>query len=250
MELIVFDLDDTLLNSMELVSERNRQAILSCSQMGMKVGYITARSPRKIPTFLQDLPCDCIAYYNGASIYAGGELIAENTIKHEEAIQFINKVIEAAPEIKITAYFEPYCYKEGQIRNIVTKEILGDDFNLSPEYDFQRIRFVYQGLEYIDFSRYANDKMQYQATDHNSAIVTDKNADKGKALETLLQFYGINKEQVISFGDDINDIPMLKASGTGVAMGNAAPAVKCIADYVTSSNDEDGVAEYIETYLL
>lgn len=250
MKLIVFDLDDTLLNSMELVSERNRQAILRCSRMGMKVGYITARSPRKIQTFLQDLPCDCIAYYNGAAIYADSKLIAENTIKHEEAIQFMNKVIEVAPEIKITAYFEPFCYKEGRIRNIVTKECVGDDFSLSPEYDFQRIRLVYQGYEYIDFSRYANDKMQYHATVPNSAVITDIYADKGKALETLLRYYDINKELVISFGDDINDIPMLKASGTGVAMGNAAPAVKSIADYITSSNDEDGVAEYIENYLL
>lgn len=65
-----------------------------------------------------------------------------------------------------------------------------------------------------------------------------------------MHYFGIDKEDTISFGDNISDIPMLKASGTSVAMGNAVSQVKDIADYITLSNDEDGIAEYIEKYLL
>ena len=65
-KILLFDLDDTLLNSNEIVSERNRKAILNCSRNGMKIGYITTRSPRKMGDFLKGLPCDCIANYNGA----------------------------------------------------------------------------------------------------------------------------------------------------------------------------------------
>ena len=99
MKLVIFDLDDTLLNSNEMVSERNRQAILNCSQKGMKVGYITTRSPRKMNTFLQGLPCDCIANYNGAMIYADHKLIKQNVIEYKNGINYINKVTELAPSI-------------------------------------------------------------------------------------------------------------------------------------------------------
>ena len=249
MKLVVFDLDDTLLNSKEEVSERNRQAILNCSQKGMKIGYITVRSPRKIKTFLQGLPCDCIANYNGAVIRAGNKLIAENSIKYENAINYINKVTGIAPGIGICAYFEPYCYKNKEIRSYITQEILEYDLYSTPRHNFQRIRLFYNGYENIDFSKYISSEMQYQKS-HDTATITNKLADKGIALESLIRYFGFKKEEILSFGDNVNDIPMLKASGTGVAMGNAVSQVKDIADYITLSNDEDGVAEYIETYLL
>ncbi|QHQ62906.1 Cof-type HAD-IIB family hydrolase [Anaerocolumna sedimenticola] len=249
MKLVVFDLDDTLLNSKEEVSERNRKAILNCSQKGMKIGYITVRSPRKIKTFLQGLPCDCIANYNGAVIYADNKLIVANTIKYDNAINYINKVTEIAPGIGICAYFEPYCYKNKEIRSYITQEILKYDLYSTPKQNFQRIRLFYNGYENIDFSKYISSEMQYQKS-QDSAMITNKLADKGTALESLIRYFGFKKEQIISFGDSINDIPMLKTSGTGVAMGNAVSKLKDIADYIALSNDEDGVAEYIEAYLL
>ncbi len=249
MKLIVFDLDDTLLNSKEMVSERNRQAILNCSQKGMKIGYITVRSPRKIKVFLQGLPCDCIANYNGAMIYADNKLIEENIINYKNAINYINKVTEIAPGIGICTYFEPYCYKDKKIRSYITQEILEYDLYSTPQHDFQRIRLFFNGNKNIDFSQYISSEMQYQES-QDSAVITNKLANKGRALDSLIHYWGIDKEQTISFGDSANDIPMLKASGIGVSMGNAVSQVKDIADYITLSNDEDGVAEYIETYLL
>lgn len=222
---------------------------MNCSNKGMKIGYITMRSPRKIETFHQGLPCDCIANYNGAVIYADNKLIEENVIEYKNAINYIKKVTEIVPDIGIRAYFEPYCYKNNEIRSYITQEILEYNLYSTPQNNFQRIRLFFQGYENIDFSQYISSEMQYQKS-HNTAMITHKLADKGKALETLIRYFGINKEQTISFGDSINDIPMLIASGTGVAMGNAVSRVKEIADDITLSNDEDGVAKYIETYLL
>ncbi|BCN30862.1 Cof-type HAD-IIB family hydrolase [Anaeromicropila herbilytica] len=249
MKLVIFDLDDTLLNSKEVVSERNKQAILKCSQKGMKIGYITVRSPRKMKTFLQGLPCDCIANYNGAIIYADNKLIKENVIKYENAINYINKVTEIAPGIGICAYFEPYCYKNNTIISYITQEILEYNLYSIPQHNFQRIRLFFNEYENIDFSKYITNEMQYQKS-NDMATITNKHADKGIALESLIHYLGIKKEETISFGDNLADIPMLKASGIGVAMGNAVSQVKDIADYITVSNDEDGVAKYIETYLL
>ena len=119
----------------------------------------------------------------------------------------------------------------------------------TPPHNLQRIRLFFQGDENIDFSRYTSQEMQYQKH-QNTAVIMNKHVEKGLALETIQHYFGIEKEQIISFGDSISDIPMLKASGIGVAMGNSASQVKDIADDITLSNDEDGVAEYIEKYLL
>ena len=60
----------------------------------------------------------------------------------------------------------------------------------------------------------------------------------------------MNTEEMIAFGDDFNDIGMLKLCGKGIAMGNAIDEVKAIADYITKTNNEDGVAYYLEPNLL
>jgi hydroxymethylpyrimidine pyrophosphatase-like HAD family hydrolase len=73
--------------------------------------------------------------------------------------------------------------------------------------------------------------------------------NKGHALEAFAAKNGIGPDEVMAFGDSENDLTMLKAAGTGVAMGNALPEVKAAADIVTLSNDEDGVAALIEKYV-
>jgi hydroxymethylpyrimidine pyrophosphatase-like HAD family hydrolase len=68
------------LNSKKFISPANSSAIHNCKAAGMIIGYITARSPRKVKTYITDLPCDCIAYYNGASITAGEVILDKNEI--------------------------------------------------------------------------------------------------------------------------------------------------------------------------
>lgn len=70
--------------------------------------------------------------------------------------------------------------------------------------------------------------------------------DKGVALEQLLDCYGMQRSQLIAFGDSHNDIDMLRIAGMGVAMGNAEQEVKQAADHITLSNEEDGVAVFLE----
>lgn len=247
---LFFDLDDTLLNSENIISERNRKAIIQCKNQGMIIGYITVRSPRKMKLFLNELPCDCIANYNGAMIYADGNLIAQNNIPYSEAITFIQRVYQEVPNINMNYYCEPYCYRENKLMNTITNEILGESMMTIPQSDFQRIRIVLNGYEQINFEQYTSQSMRYQVSIHNTAIITSTEATKENALKLLMNYYKITADSVISFGDDTNDIGMLKASGIGVAMGNALQEVKKAADYVTLSNNDDGVAEYIEKFIL
>ena len=80
--------------------------------------------------------------------------------------------------------------------------------------------------------------------------LTSKGINKAYALEKLTEHLGITREELCSIGDGHNDIPMLEYSGIAVAMDNANESIKSIADYVTLSNDEDGVAVFIHKHLL
>ena len=74
------------------------------------------------------------------------------------------------------------------------------------------------------------------------------NANKGHALEIIAQRYGVDRMQIMAFGDHLNDISMLKFAGMGVAMGNAELKTKSAAKFVTLTNDEDGFAYAVEKF--
>ena len=80
--------------------------------------------------------------------------------------------------------------------------------------------------------------------------ITQKDAQKGKALEHLCRYLGIYMEEVMAIGDNENDHSMLVRAGYPIAMGNANEEIKKIAKYVTASNDESGVAKAIYEKLL
>ena len=79
--------------------------------------------------------------------------------------------------------------------------------------------------------------------------INHEDADKGIALLALADHLRIDRDQVMAFGDGLNDIPMIRAAGIGVVMGNAADEVKAAGDMITADNDRDGVAEIIEALI-
>lgn len=87
-------------------------------------------------------------------------------------------------------------------------------------------------------------------SDENWYKFTPKNVTKERAILAVCEASGISVAQITAFGDDLVDIGMLTLCGTGVAMGNAVPAVRQIADVVIGSNDDDGVAVYLEEHFL
>ena len=80
--------------------------------------------------------------------------------------------------------------------------------------------------------------------------ILPKGVDKATAIEKLLLMLRCTREELICFGDGYNDMTMLEYAGMGVAMGNAKDEVKAVADYITSGNDEDGIVEVIDKFVL
>lgn len=247
--LLLFDLDDTLLSSDKTISIANKDALCKCAAMGMRIGYVTARSPRKVGSFLEGLPCDGIAYYNGATIFAD-TLVEKNEISYHQGIETILQIQQAYLSAKIGVYLEPYNYFDGILYHIPTGEKVEGTIADLPKYDIQRIRIVFPEDSNIELQPYLCDQMNHYVTSDGTAIIVNERANKAHAAKTLADHFQIPLADVIAFGDDVNDIDMLQSAGIGVAMGNAADYVKAAADAVTDTNDNDGVALWINENLL
>ncbi len=248
-KLILCDLDDTLMTSKKEVLPLTREALWECSRRGIKIGYVTIRSPRKAGLYTKGLPCDCLANYNGAVIRVKEEIIGNYSIPYHAGLHLITSLQQDYPDVSIGAYFEPYYYRNKQIGVIGSEEAFSFTPADMPAYDFQRIRIV-PGKEQIDITQYINSDMAYSITVHGSIIITSSRANKEHATEKIMGHLGLKPSEVLSFGDDYVDIGMLKVSGTGVAMANAVNSVKEIADYITLTNEEEGIADYLKRFVL
>jgi len=259
-KLLLFDLDDTLLTSEKAITPNTIKAINACKARDMLIGYITGRSrPNKDEVFFTDrygLPRDFIAHYNGAEIYADNVQIESNVIPYEDAMKIILSLNNAFPNAKMGIYHEPWSYLkrkdyfEGENWNMVTGEKKKCKISELPHFDVQRIRIEFDKNDGIQLDNFITEETIFFVTSDGSAMIVNKNATKEHALIKSSQWFNIPPYNVIAFGDDINDINMLKTAGTGVAVGNAIDSVKENADYVTETNDNEGVAVWINKYLL
>ncbi|HNX15316.1 MAG TPA: HAD family hydrolase [Oscillospiraceae bacterium] len=248
-KLLVFDLDDTLLRSDKTISDTSADVIRRCAQSGMKIAYITARSPRKMGLFLEDLPCDAMALYNGALIYVGGELIEKNLIPFSAGILTIKRVLERYPKAACGIYLEPYSYFKGNLKTILTGEMAPCTLEQLPEYDIQRIRLIFDEYDNYDISDCIGPEMNLFLSP-NAALITQKNADRLNALKKITGKFMIDLKQTVAFGDSDIDAEMLKGAGIGVAVDNALSETKAAADEICDTNDNDGVAKWIVENLL
>ena len=261
-KLLLFDLDDTLLTSEKTITPYTVEAIKACKSKGMCIGYITARArPFYNEVFFTDkynLPCDFIAYYNGAEICVGNtssmsiESIESNVISYDHAMKIIRGLTETYPNAKISIIHEPWSYssKSGENWNIQTGEKIKCNISDLPYHDVQRMIIRFDNNDDIQLNDLMTEDTIFFIHADGSAMIVNKNATKERALIKASEYFNIPVCDVIAFGDDINDIDMLKTAGIGVAMGNALDKVKQIADYITETNDNEGISVWINKYLL
>lgn len=247
--IVAVDLDDTLVRSDHSVSDRTLRALVNWTALCGHVVIATGRPPRwtrMIPEELHDYPWIC---YNGAVAYEKGVIVYENLIEAEAVQDLVDLCLRLAPEERLSLEIDDihYC-------------------NLPLERD--DVQTV------SDLRRYANQPAAKVLVTHNvyelisphlpafqnrlRALVSDKvamvqfmspTASKGEALRIMTERWGATVTEVVAFGDDINDIEMLQESGLGVAMANAAGPLKEIANRITLTNDEDGVALVLEELM-
>lgn len=256
-DLIALDLDGTLLDSREDVSARNRRAIRSALDAGIRIVLVTGRgvdTPIRISKDLGlNLPVICC---HGALTKDFG---AKRILGHIPVpLPFAKVMVEYAERegLSIAIYVDELFYRlDGgklfmdDMRGPAWREVrtFADVLHAAPTF----IRFL--GAESVDaMQREFGDlplHFKYETwLDFVECAVTNRDATKQRALARLCADFQIAPEKVLAIGDSRNDVPMLKWAGMGIAMGNALPEVREAVRRVTASNDEDGVALAIERY--
>lgn len=265
------DMDGTLLNGNNEVSEGTQVVLKEAAQQGVNLAIATGRiytSARKYAELL-GIEAPIIAC-NGALIRnrVSNEVIYHNEISKEDAIQVIK--IAKAHNIYFHFYGQeklyveeaglPYlweCYWGGRNRNNekIDIEEIKDAMDYIETEKPQILKFVLvdQQPEKLIAIRKELEKVSTIEVDkswHNNLEIMNKGVSKGKAISQLSRLMGIKKEEVIAFGDNYNDLSMKDYSGAFVAMGNSEEEVKKAATFLTTTNNEDGVAEGIKKYVL
>ncbi len=254
-KLLLFDLDGTLLQSDKTISKRTLNTLKVCRDKGILIGVSTSRSEQNSMTFLEELMPDILISSGGALVKKGSEYIYKAEFSEAETknmIETARAVCGQDCEITIDTIDAHYWnYKIDPKKN---DQSWGDsiytDFDNFSEcalkmcveiFNDEKAKELENKLEECDCIRFS-DGYWYK--------FTKKNVTKENAIIKIIDACGIDIESVVAFGDDFADIGMLELCGLGVAMGNAIDTVKDRANVVIGSNDEDGIAVFIEENLL
>jgi Cof subfamily protein (haloacid dehalogenase superfamily) len=250
-KMIVSDLDGTLLRSDKTVSDRTVRVLKSIEDTGGRVAFATARPPRDAFRLIPDaLKNDLVICYNGAIVYNDEEIV----YSQELSLSTVREIFELAGRFGLN-----------QI-SMEVRDVLHANFDV--DCVFGPIPYEPVQLDSYDFAS-THKVMIYDEgkipaafidalPDACTAVVTDagtlcqivkRDVTKWNSIAHMLERLGLDHGSVVAFGDDYNDMEMIENAGVGVAMGNAVEALKSVADYVTATNDEDGIAAFIQARI-
>ncbi len=256
--LAAVDLDDTLLTSERAINGCAKESLLKAAQLGIKIVLCTGRTKKGAQRYYDELGLDTLLITTGgARIYDGGNAVFAKNVDPGTA----KKLLEYAYGNGIYANV----YMDGELvyrerngftdmyesryghRGVLVPDLLEREI-ITPKVLFfvtaEKMAAVREAMErefpMVSAVRSHPDFLEFSHPEVN----------KGAALKFVAERYGIKRDEVIAFGDTEIDIPMLKYAGLGVAVENGDAAAKEAADIVCASNDDGGIADVIDKYIL
>ncbi|SMC28857.1 hypothetical protein SAMN02745134_03688 [Clostridium acidisoli DSM 12555] len=264
-KLIALDMDGTLLKTDKTISQETFNAIQSAKKKGIKVVLATGRPVKGIKKYLTELNLlsddDYAVAFNGAVVQTtkSEKIIAENLLSVDD----IKTLYDLSKELKvnihaltndecITPKISKYSLLEAKMNSIPIKEI--DFDNVNKDTTIVKIMFI----DEEDILDNAIKKIPKEFYDKYTVVKSspyfleflNKKVNKGVGVKLLAEELGIDMKDIICVGDHENDIDMVEYAGLGVAMENGIDKLKKVANFVTKSNDNDGVAYVINKFML
>ncbi|MFC5405617.1 Cof-type HAD-IIB family hydrolase [Cohnella soli] len=240
-KLLALDLDGTLLNDRSEISETNIEWVRRAVEAGVTVCVSTGRGfPSALPIAEQLGLYTPMITVNGGEIWTKPHEIHRRTLLDWEKIARLREIA-----LRYNVWY--WAYSTGGIHN---KEQWVDDV---PTLDWLKFGFYSEDVPVLqDILREINDweGLEISNSSPYNIEINAMGVSKATALMELCKMLGCEMSEVVSIGDSLNDIAAIRASGLGIAMGNAQEEVKFAANVVTASNTEDGVAEAIRQYVL
>lgn len=265
-QLIAVDLDGTLLNSQHQLTERTEKALKAAIAKGVQVVLATGKTFNSGSWIVKQLNLKTPGIYSQGTVTynSDGSIRTQQTLTPQIARQVITfgedrgylmavytsgrilvRSRNARMEELTTHYHEPMPEAVGSLQNVLDTVTINKVLAVAPGDARRTTALRWQlGMQINGSARLL------QAGVADMLEVLPKNASKGTALKTLIKDMGVPAAQVMAIGDAENDVEMIQLAGIGVAMGNASAHVKESAKVVVGSNDQDGVAEAIERFVL
>lgn len=287
-KLVAIDLDGTMLNSYGMVTENTKQVIKNTINKGTEVIIASGRPIDSIKTIAKEIESEnYFIAGNGALIYdiKKDEIIYEKFMNKQKVLEIIkiceensiayNIYTEKTIIAKGLKYNVLYYYKENlkkeenkktnitivedvyeYIKNLENEKFLKitvcDETKSVFNSIIRKLRTV-EDIDVLDVLHMSR-KMIKQGTEdvpieYYYTEISLKDVDKWNAIEYLANKMNISKDEIIAIGDNINDKEMIENAKVGIAMGQSTPVITEIADFVTTNNNEDGVAKALEKYF-
>ena len=266
-KLLVLDVDGTLLNDEREISKRTLAALLKVQQMGVRIVLASGRPTYGLMPLAKTLELGnyggFVLSYNGCQIIKAqnGEILFERRI-NPEMLPYLEKKARKNGFAIFTYHDDTlitdspdneYIKNEALLNNL--KIIREDEFSTAIDFAPCKCMLVSDkekaliGLEQHWEKRLAGTLDAFRSVPYFLEVVPC-GVNKANTLGALLEHLGVTREEVIAVGDGVCDVTMLQLAGMGVAMGHSQDSVKVCADYVTASNEEDGVALAVEKLIL
>ena len=262
-ELIAIDLDGTLLTPERKISTKVKETIKLAKTKGIKVVICTGRPLPGVNSILAELNLeeegDYVITYNGALVQQShnGKAIAHHTLSFEDFL----KIEEMSRQVGSHCHtidekyiytankdISPYSVRESFLVNMPIR--FRTVAEMDPTIEISKMMMIDEpdvlDAAIAKFPKSFYDDYTVLKSEPFYLEVLNKSASKGQALKDLAQILSIPRENIMAIGDNENDIDMIEYAGMGVAMGNAIASVKDVSDYITDTNEQDGVAKAIE----
>lgn len=286
-KLVAIDLDGTMLNQYGVVTENTKNVIKSTIQKGIEVIIASGRPIDSIKNIAKEIGSEkYFIAGNGAIIYdiQKDKIIYDKFLPRQKVLEIIkiceensisynvytertilakalkynvlyyqkeNLKKEESKQTKISIIENMYEYVKNRKEEKFLKITICDDNKAVFQSIIRKLRTIGE-IEVLDVSHMSKKTIK-QGTEEKTieyfyTEIALKNVDKWDAIEYLIKKMNIQKEEVITIGDNVNDKKMIQKAGLGVVMDGSTPEVTGIADYVTSSNKEEGVAKVLEKF--
>ena len=250
--LILTDLDGTLFRDDKSISDYSKQMIARAQEKGVLFGVCTSRARINAVKFLEGIQPDVLITNGGGMVLCGNDKVYSCEFSVEEIRTLIKATFDACgPDAVLSVDNDHGLYCN-------TKEELGDKYWTYNDFSDFREPCMKMCVETLDKEKVEKIAASLGAHTLDYLPFSDipwykfsKNgATKERAIQALCGHLKITPEQITAFGDDFNDIGMLKLCGKGIAMKNAIPEVQQIADEICDTNENDGVGRWIEENVL
>lgn len=252
-KLIFFDIDGTIYDHDKRIPDTAKQAVSDLKAHGHHVFIASGRAPFMVRPVLEELGIDSFVSYNGQYVVFEGEVIYKNPIAEQSLEALLAHsdscghplVFMGEEGMRSTTAGHPFVH-EG-IGSLKVNPPEEDRAYFKGRDIFQVLLFCTQDEEerYSRFQEFDLVRWHERSTD-----VLPSGGSKAEGIKKVIEKLPFEREDTYAFGDGLNDLEMIEFAETGVAMGNAVPELKKIADFVTKPVDEDGIQYAVEALGL